>query len=225
MKNATFFISILLMLFTACSSAQNTASQPASPEPAESASDAAPTATAPEQSASRTLSPEELAASLNLPYVAVFEVNPANTITNYPAVIKWDVKNSTDIIIEPNIGIVEPSGSKDITTPPMTTVYKLTATNTQGSILATTTLTISGDLPGRDSPVIKQFIANPHIIKKGESTTIIWMTIAASAVNFEGKTVAAEGNIKVSPTKTTTYTLVATSSDGSQYQSVTVNVK
>ena len=127
--------------------------------------------------------------------------------------------------IEPNIGIVDATGSKDIMTPVMTTIYKLKATNAQGTILATTTLTISGELPRRDAPVIKQFTANPHIIKKGETSTLVWMTIAASAVTFEGKTVQAEGNTQVSPTETTTYTLVATSSDGTQYQSVTVNVK
>ncbi|MBN1375342.1 MAG: hypothetical protein JXA01_04230 [Dehalococcoidia bacterium] len=224
MKKIVFFIFILLIISAACAPAQTTNTEPAAPTPTSPAT-VAPTTASLAQTAPRTLTPEELAASFNLPYVAVFTVKPANTITNYPVVIKWDVQNSTDIIIEPNIGVVEPAGSIDFTTPPMTTIYKLTATNAQDSIIATTTLTISGDLPGRDSPVIKQFTANPHIIKKGESTTLLWMTVAASAVTFEGKTVPAEGNIQVSPAETTTYTLVATSSDGTQYQSLTVNVK
>jgi hypothetical protein len=222
MKKVLFVLFIVLIISLACAPAAPAAAPAATSTATPSAAPSTPPA---QPEATKTLTPEELAASFNLPYVAVFTVQPVNTIMNYPAVIKWDVKNSTGVIIEPNIGVVDATGSKDIMTPVMTTVYQLKATNAQGAILATTTLTISGELPRRDAPVIKQFTANPHIIKKGETTTLVWMTIAASAVTFEGKTVQAEGNTQVSPTETTTYTLVATSSDGTQYQSVTVNVK
>jgi hypothetical protein len=221
MKKVLFVLCFMLIISLACAPAAPAATPAATPSAAPSTPSLPPTP--PE--AAKSLTPEELAASFNLPYVALFTVTPANTISNYPAVIKWDVKNSTGVIIEPNIGVVDAAGSKDIMTPVMTTVYKLKATNAQGAILSTTTLTISGELPRRDAPVIKQFTANPHIIKKGETSTLVWMTIAASAVTFEGKTVQAEGNTQVSPTETTTYNLVATSSDGTQYQSVTVNVK
>jgi hypothetical protein len=221
MKKVLFVLFVMLIISLACAPAAPTATPAATPSTATSTPAVPP---APPEAA-KSLTPEELAASFNLPYVALFTVQPANTISNYPVVIKWDVKNSTGVIIEPNIGVVDAAGSKDIMTPVMTTVYKLKATNAQGTILATTTLTISGELPRRDAPVIKQFTANPHIIKKGETSTLVWMTIAASAVTFEGKTVQAEGNTQVSPTETTTYTLIATSSDGTQYQSVTVNVK
>ncbi|RPJ63363.1 MAG: hypothetical protein EHM12_02480 [Dehalococcoidia bacterium] len=222
MKKVLFVLFIVLIISLACAPAAPAAAPAATPTATPSAAPSTPP-TPPE--AAKSLTPEELAASFNLPYVALFTVLPPNTISNYPAVLKWDVKNSTGVIIEPNIGVVDAAGSKDIMTPVMTTVYQLKATNAQGAILATTTLTISGELPRRDAPVIKQFTANPHIIKKGETSTLVWMTIAASAVTFEGKTVPGEGNTQVSPTETTTYTLVATSSDGTQYQSVTVNVK
>jgi len=168
---------------------------------------------------------EDIASSFNLPYVSVFTVQPFYTIANYPAVLKWDVKNAVDVVIEPNIGIVQAAGTKDFTTPMGTTTYKLTATNAQGSVVATTTLTIAGALPGRDIPVIKQFAAGPHIINKGESSTLTWKTIAASSVTLNGNTVQAEGSMQVSPTETKTYNLVATNTDGTQYQAVTVNVK
>ena len=214
MKMTIFIFFISLLIFSACAP-----SQPAAPAPAP----VVPVPAAP--AAPKPLTPEDIAASFNLPYVALFTVKPVNTVANYPVVLKWDVKNSSDIIIEPNVGIVQPTGEKSFNTPFMTTTYKLTATNAQGSVIATTTLTISGVLPGRDTPVIKQFAASPHIIKKGESSTLAWVTVAASAVTIDGANVTAEGSMQVSPTETSTYNLVATSSDGTQYQAVTVNVK
>jgi hypothetical protein len=211
MKMAVIILFISLVIFGACAPARPTA-------PA-----AAPVAPAP--AAPQPLTEEDIAASFNLPYVALFSVKPVNTVGNYPVVLKWDVKNSSDIIIEPNVGIVQPTGEKAFNTPIMTTTYKLTAANAQGSVIATTTLTISGALPGRDTPVVRQFTASPSIIKKGESSTLAWKTVAASGVTLDGNTVSAEGSIQVSPTVTSTYNLVATSSDGTQYQAVTVNVK
>jgi hypothetical protein len=215
MKMAVFILFISLVIFGACAPARPAAPAAAPVAPAPAAPPAAP----------QPLTEEDIAASFNLPYVALFSVKPVNTVGNYPVVLKWDVKNSSDIIIEPNVGIVQPTGEKAFNTPIMTTTYKLTAANAQGSVIATTTLTISGALPGRDTPVVRQFTASPSIIKKGESSTLAWKTVAASGVTLDGNTVSAEGSIQVSPTVTSTYNLVATSSDGTQYQAVTVNVK
>jgi hypothetical protein len=169
--------------------------------------------------------PASSTSSFNLPEVTLFTVVPANVPQSYPTKLKWEVKNATDVLIEPNIGVVSTSGSQDVK-PMVTTTYKLTATNNQGSILATTTLTISGTLPSRDTPVVKQFTADPYVIKKGESATLIWKTISGSAVTIEGiGTVEAEGTRQVTPSETTTYNLLVTSTDGTQYQSTTVNVK
>jgi hypothetical protein len=44
-------------------------------------------------------------------------------------------------------------------------------------------------------------------------------------VTLDGKTVAANGMAQVTPVETGIYTLIATSSDGTQYQTVAVNVK
>jgi hypothetical protein len=218
MKKALFILALSLIISMACAPSQTTA-----PSPAPSAPPPAPAQSAPAET--KPLTPESVAASFNLPYVALFNVKPVNTVADYPVTIKWDVKNAADVMIEPNVGIVQPTGQKDFTTPFGTTTYKLTATNAQGSVIATTTLTISGSLPGRDAPVIRQFTANPHIIKKGQSSNLVWTTAAASAVTLDSKTVAAEGSMQVSPAETTTYNLIATSTDGTQYQAVTVNVK
>jgi hypothetical protein len=215
MKKAIIPLLIALALFTACVQVQTT-TPPATPStPAPSVQ--TPAATAP--------APADAVSSFNLPEVTVFSVKPSNIVREYPAVLTWDVKNATDVVIEPNIGIVPAAGSKDFTTPLITTNYKLTATNAQGSIIATTTLTISGDIPGRDAPVVREFAARPYVIKKGESSILTWKTVAASAVTLDGTTVAADGSMRVTPGETSVYNLVATRSDGTQYQTVTVNVK
>jgi len=208
MKKVMVSLVIALALFTACVQVQPAAQTPAAQTPAAS-----------------TAAPVDTVSSFNLPEVTAFSVKPFNTVREYPAVLTWSVKNATDVFIEPSFGIVQPTGSKDFNTPYITTNYKLTATNAQGSIIATTTLTISGDLPGRDTPVVREFTARPYVIKKGETATLSWKTQAASAVTLDGKTVAGEGTMQVNPGETSIYNLVATSTDGTQYQTVAVNVK
>jgi len=163
----------------------------------------------------------------NLPYVAVFTVQPANTIADYPILLTWDVRNAFDVVIEPGLSIIPVQGSSQLTAPRFTTTYKLTATNDQGSILATTTVTVSGVWPAIETPVINYFTANPYVIHKGDKATLSWQTVGGSAVTIDKElgTVSGEGTAQVSPDQTTTYTMIVTGPAGAQYQTVTVNVK
>ncbi len=158
--------------------------------------------------------------------MAVFTVQPANIMSGGYATLVWDIRNTFDVTIEPGFGIIRPSGSQPVN-PPFTTTYKLTANNSQGSILATTTLTVSGAPPSMDTPVVKFFTANPYVIRQGESATLSWQTIGGSSVSIDKNvgTVAGEGTTQVSPAVTTTYMLTVISPDGGQFQTVTVNVK
>ncbi|MGA9048832.1 MAG: hypothetical protein WB588_07560 [Dehalococcoidia bacterium] len=163
----------------------------------------------------------------NLPYVAVFTVQPLNTIADNPILLTWDVQNAFDVAIDPGLRIIPPKGSSKLTAPRFTTTYKLTATNDQGSILATTTLTISGSLPNIETPVINYFTANPYVIHKGDKATLAWQTVGGSAVTIDQGmgTVSGEGTAQVSPGETTTYTMIVTNPAGAQYQTTTINVK
>jgi len=164
--------------------------------------------------------------SLNLPEVAIFNLVPANIVSGSYATLTWDVRNSFDVEIEPGFTIIRPQGSQPVN-PPYTTTYRLTATNAQGSIVATTTLTVSGVPPNIDTPVIKSFIANPYVIRSGGSSILSWQTVNGSSVSIDKNvgTVSGEGSTQVSPTITTTYMLTVTSPEGAQFQTVTVNVK
>jgi hypothetical protein len=142
------------------------------------------------------------------------------------AILTWDVRNAFDVAIEPGLSIIRPQGSQPVN-PPFTTTYKLTAINSQGSILATTTLTVSGVPPTIDTPVVKNFNASPSVIPLGGWSILSWQTEGGSSVSIDKGlgTVSATGSTQVSPTATTTYMLTTTSPDGAQFQTVTVNVK
>jgi hypothetical protein len=144
------------------------------------------------------------------------------------ATLTWDIGNSYDVAIEPAFGIIRPRGSQPVN-PPFTTTYKLTANNSEGSILATTTLTVSGTPPSVDTPVVKSFTADPYVIRKGESSVLKWQTVGGSSIVIDKELSSmywpAEGTTQVSPAVTTTYMLTVTSPDGGQFQTVTVNVR
>ena len=164
--------------------------------------------------------------AFNLPEMVTYNVVPANIVSGSFATLTWDVRNAFDVAIEPGLSIIRPQGSQPVN-PPFTTTYKLTATNNQGSVLATTTLTVSGVPPTIDTPVVKLFTASPYVIRSGGSSILSWQTTNGSSVSIDKNvgTVAAEGSTQVSPTMTTTYMLTVTSPEGAQFQTVTVNVK
>lgn len=166
------------------------------------------------------------APSFNLPEVAVFNVIPGNIASGDYATLTWDIRNSYDVAIEPGLTIIRPQGSQPVN-PPFTTTYRLTANNNQGSILATTTLTVSGVPPTVDTPFVKHFTASPSVIRSGGASILSWQTVNGASVTIDKGvgTVSAEGSKEVLPTVTTTYMLTVTSPDGAQFQTVTVNVK
>ena len=64
----------------------------------------------------------------------------------------------------------------------------------------------------------------PEVIQRGQSAELEWKTRDATRVVLNGKQVAAEGEQRVSPTATTTYTLVATNAAGTTTVTATLTV-
>ena len=222
MKKALVSILLMAMLATACVTIL--APAPGSTPPA-----VTPPVTTPPPAATQPVNPpQSVPASFNMPVVAVFTVQPANIMSGNGATLTWDIRNSYDVTIEPRFGITKPSGSQPVN-PPFTTTYKLTANNSEGSILATTTLTVSGAPPSVDTPVVKSFTADPYVIRRGESALLSWQTVGGSSIVIDKELSTmywpAEGTTQVSPAVTTTYMLTVTSPDGGQFQTVTVNVR
>jgi len=67
----------------------------------------------------------------NLPVINSFTASPAEISYLESSTLSWSVSNATTVEINQGIGTVESSGSKEVT-PAETTVYKLTATNSDG---------------------------------------------------------------------------------------------
>jgi hypothetical protein len=66
----------------------------------------------------------------------------------------------------------------------------------------------------------------PAQIKRGESSTITWTTEDAAAATLNGAPVPLNGTLKVHPTVTTTYKVIATSPAGqTDWGSATVVVR
>ena len=140
--------------------------------------------------------------------------------------LAWEVQNSFDVEIQPGFTIIPPKGSRQVD-PLFTTTYKLTANNGQGSIIATTTLTVSGALPNEETPVIKFFTVTPYVIRKGESAMLSWQSTDGSSASIDNVPgiVSGSGTTQVTPAQTTTYMLTVTNPRGAQFQTVTVNVR
>ena len=67
--------------------------------------------------------------------------------------------------------------------------------------------------------------ANPSVIQQGQSTTLTWQTTNANDITIPGLgTLAASGSRTVTPSESTTYTLLAKGSGGTKDASVVVTV-
>jgi hypothetical protein len=184
------------------------------------------TSTAPAQVIVQGTRPTSTPSSFNLPIVAVLKVEPANIASGGTAVLSWEVQNSFDVSISPGFSIIPVKGSREVS-PPFPTTYKLTTTNDRGTIIATTTLTVSGVQPNEETPVIKYLTATPYVILKGESSTLSWKSVEGSSASIDNGvgTVDGSGTARVTPVETTTYMLTVTNPRGAQFQTVTVNVR
>ncbi|MBL0311446.1 MAG: hypothetical protein IPP78_01775 [Holophagaceae bacterium] len=63
------------------------------------------------------------------------------------------------------------TGTSKVVSPSNTTTYKLTATNSAGSVSAIATVTVDS---APQPPSISSFIATPSTITPGQSSTLSW---------------------------------------------------
>jgi hypothetical protein len=149
-----------------------------------------------------------------------FQASPDRIRTGQQSTIDWQVLNADTVSIT-SLGTVSGNGSRNVS-PTTTTQYTLTATNSAGSVTATTTIVVEEQPPA-------QFLActvSPMNIMTGESATISWATANADTVTISGGigAVPTSGSRVVSPTADTTYTLTATSPRGPVTCDVSVRV-
>src|SRR5581483_9329711 len=142
-----------------------------------------------------------------------FSATPSRITAGASATLDWSVTNADSVTIDNGIGSVPPSGQRSVT-PSSTTTYTLTAIGSGGSTSAQTTITV--DRSSAPPPTVTSFKANPATISPGQSTQLSWTTTNADTVTIDNGigSQTASGQVTVTPSATTTYTLVANGAGG-----------
>jgi len=76
------------------------------------------------------------------PVISSFTANPSYIQPGQSSTLSWTVNNTANVSISPSVGSVPNSGVY-VVTPAYTTTYTLTATNSAGSVVASTTVTVA----------------------------------------------------------------------------------
>lgn len=76
------------------------------------------------------------------PVVNSFTANPSYIQPGESAILSWTVTNATNVLISPSVGSVANSGAFTVQ-PAYTTTYTLTATGSNGTVSASTTVTVA----------------------------------------------------------------------------------
>jgi hypothetical protein len=122
----------------------------------------------------------------------------------------------------------KPVFSLTLSSSPALPQVSITSNNQQASApaLKTTPKTVPASKSQSVPPAISEFGANPGTIGAGGSSNISWNVSNATSITLDPTAgpVAPLGNIKISPSSTTTYTLTATNGDNSVTTSITVVV-
>jgi hypothetical protein len=140
--------------------------------------------------------------------ILYFLADPAVISPGQQSRLSWRVLNAESVEIE-GIGPVSSEGTTYVA-PTATREYVLVARAHGQEVQSTAIVTVA------DAQILF-FIAEPTQINPGQQSRLSWKVINAADVRIEGVgPVQAEGSLTVAPTATTTYTLIATSSDGAE---------
>ena len=163
--------------------------------------------------------------------VAFFKAEPTSIAKGESAMLTWSVVGATSITIQPGVGAVAPGQTSALVKPGENTEYTLTATGADGKqIQQKVTVAV-----GLGAVKIDFFTAAPPAITKGEQATLSYSVQNAKNVvvkDSDGKVLknvavsqpSFGDSIKVSPERTTIYTLTASNDSGQTSLPATVQV-
>ena len=141
-------------------------------------------------------------------------VAPAESVT-----LSWEVVGASAVRLLPDD--VDVTGASSlVVAPEASTTYRLRAANAFGVSDAEVTVLV-GEVPS-----IVGFGAEPAVIVVGESATLSWEVVGASAVRLlpDDVDVTGASSLVVAPEVSTTYTLVASNTYGSTQDTASVTV-
>lgn len=144
------------------------------------------------------------------PITANITISPLSISPGQQAAVTWQTANATSATI--NGQAISLNGSMTVS-PSVTTTYTLVATGPGGTVQSEATLQVVASPPPQQ--VTATLSVAPQSISTGQSATVSWQTTNATTATINNQAVALFGSMAVSPTTTTTYTLVATGPGGS----------
>lgn len=145
--------------------------------------------------------------------------------------LSWKIEGTQPINMSiSSIGNIE--GTNVSVSPTITTTYTLTVTNSAGTVTKDLTITVNPVLtqpiePEVIAPTIKIFKASSTSITVGQSATLDWTVEGTKPINISitGLGNRTGSSVSVSPTSTTTYTLIAANSAGKATEDLIITVK
>ena len=157
--------------------------------------------------------------------VTIYPIGPAGTLAADPAVLKvgdsttltWSSTRATSCSISPDVGVVDCNGTTTVT-PVRPTNYRLDMVGPGGTAYRYVAVTFVAP--------VADLKASATTIKEGESVRLTWVYANATSCVIDQNIGAVElgGEIAVSPTVTTTYTMTSTGPGGVARDSVTITV-
>jgi uncharacterized cupredoxin-like copper-binding protein len=138
-----------------------------------------------------------------MPRILNFVASPQEILSGEISTLSWEVENADTVMIT-DLGTVDLSGTSTVM-PEETRAYTLTATNSQGEVTATATVTVLTGVR------IVNFTADKTVVKNpGDPATLTWVTENAIRVVITGVgDVEPNGSVVVNPVSPTHYTLIA----------------
>jgi outer membrane protein OmpA-like peptidoglycan-associated protein len=164
------------------------------------------------------------AAALCPPTVSL-SASPTAIQAGQCATLNWASTNATSTTVEPGVGSVTPSGSRQVC-PTSPTTYRITATGAGGTQTASAAVNVTAPPPPPPAAPTVSLSATPDAIRTGQCTTLLWTSTNATGVTLEPGLgmVDTSGSRQVCPTSPTTYRITATGAGGTQTASAAVNV-
>lgn len=150
------------------------------------------------------------------PPTCVLSASPTAIATGGSSQLSWTSTNAASASLDNGIGAVAASNSSVTVHPTATTKYNLTVHGPGGSVVCSTTVTVTPNPP--PSKPTCTLAANPTSINAGDASTLTWTTSNATSFTIDHSvgsvTPVPAGSKSVSPSVTTTYTGTATGAGG-----------
>jgi hypothetical protein len=151
-----------------------------------------------------------------------FDASPESINQGQSSLLTWSAINTDSVTIEPGIYSGSDIEGSVRVWPTEIMTYTITATGPNGSITEAVTVVVTEPM----LPTVN-FSAAPALIQPYESCTLTWTSSDADycAIYPDVGSFGPDGTIKVYPSTTTTYTIIAFGQDGYFSETVTVTVE